>query len=122
VLHDDSPDQLIPVEPPWIYTELAKADASMEQGGHGVPLPHPPGREAFGPFPAHISVFEVLEFSDDTNTQLEENAGDEDEEQQRRLEENAGDEDEEQQRRAEGGHPGTKMRNSSAVPRVGTRM
>jgi hypothetical protein len=50
-------------------------------------------------------VFEVLEFSDDTNTQLEENAEDEDEEQQRRLEENAGDEDEEQQRRAEGGHP-----------------
>ena len=72
-LHDDSPGLTNPIEPPLIYTELAKADAAFQISAHRIPLPHPPRRESFGPFPADISVFELPHFEDGTNADLEEN-------------------------------------------------
>ncbi|WP_410581830.1 protein-arginine deiminase family protein [Amycolatopsis sp. lyj-108] len=72
-LHDDSPDLMNPIEPPLIYTELAKADAAFQISAHRIPLPHPPQRESFGPFPADVSIFELPHFDDGTNADLEEN-------------------------------------------------
>lgn len=79
-LYDDSPDLLIPVVPPWIYLDLAKADASFAVSAHRIPLPDPPGtpdqaRKEFGPFPARISILEVQGMADSTNDDLEQDTG-----------------------------------------------
>lgn len=71
-LHDDSPDLLDTIEPPLIYTELAKADGEFQVSAHRIPIPHPPTRDSFGPFPAEMSIFEVPHFVDETNAGLEE--------------------------------------------------